>query len=109
MRHSEKSVDGSPAVREGNVRDLARPGEHAAEVPYGHYVARADAHPLPRGVTIAGRAVPFPTQVAGWIVEGSERPSGCVRVASGGIGLPVTERILEQFDAAPVLKHVSGE
>ena len=43
------------------------------------------------------------------MVEGREHPAGCARVAPGGIGLPVTERVLYDVDAAPALMHVGGK
>lgn len=109
VRDSEQDADDGPAVREGDVRALAWPGAHDVEMRRGHDVARAGVQPLPHGVTMAGRAVSFPTQVAGRVFEGCENPSGCARVAPGGIGLPMTERVLRHVDAAPAFKHVSGE
>ncbi len=64
-------------------------------VAHGRGVARVTSQPLARGITMAGRTAPVPTQVEERLVEVIEHPFGCARVVPGGIGLPLTGRVLE--------------
>ncbi|MCY3771313.1 MAG: hypothetical protein OXG98_04755 [Gemmatimonadetes bacterium] len=43
------------------------------------------------------------------MIERREHPAGCARVTSGGIRLAVTERILDDIDAAATFMNMSGE